>query len=408
MQETPDNMSPAVKVVWQNYLDTLEWVRGFIYSREFSDQEVVRRQANQFLMQMQAASYQWIMAPRVEYPRFYRNIYEPMVWSFGFPSPDYGYRWAFVDGSQSYRIRGQCGDYNFLDIQLQPLFGSLPDEEFVKLPTSFYPLDKMQVDADGSFEIIASPNPHDGNWIKLDPAQDRMALFVRECFTDWGRARPSQLRIEPLAPAAKPMLWSEDHFIKRVEHAARFVKFIVKNWVSFAFDMSFANQNRQPNVFATQNVPGNSGVNSAAVYHNMVFQLQPDEALIIESDVPSSQYWSFSLSDRYTQLADFTYHQSSLNNDQAHIDSDGKFRAVLSVQDPGIANWIDPVDTASLGLMQFRQFFQQQAVGLPVVTKVAISEVADHLPSDTPRVSPEQRARQLHERSWQVLSLYSY
>lgn len=409
MVNPTSGMSPAAQRAWQTYTDALEWIREFIYSREFSDRDVVRRQANQFLMQMQAASYQWVMAPRVDYPRFYRNLYEPMVWNFGFPSPDYGYRWAFVDGSQTYRIQGKRGHYSFFDIQVQPLFGSLPDEEFVKLPTSFYSLDQMDVDADGRFEIIASPDPHDGNWIKLDPKQDRIALFVRECFSDWASARPSFLRIERL-DTQQPgnLLFSEAAFVKRLEHAARFVKFIVKNWVGYAFDMSFANQERIVNRFATQNVPANSGVNSSATYHNMVFDIGAHEALIIESDVPTSQYWSFAISDRYTQVVDFMYHQSSLNGHQAHIDSDGKFRAVLSQMDPGIANWLDPVDTASLGLMQFRQFFQNKAVGIPKVTSVEITEVDRLLPKDTPRVSPEQRHQQLAKRATDLLSLYSY
>ncbi len=406
---TDTQMTPAAKAAWGSYLEALEWIREFIFTREFADRPLVKEQGNQFLMQMQAAAYQWIIAPRVDYPRFYRSIYEPMVWNFGLPSPDYGYRWAFVDGSQTYKIWGKLGKYCFLDIQLQPLFGSVEEAEFMKLPTSFYPFDKMEIEADGSFEIVASPDYHPGNWIQTDPAQDRMALFVRECFNDWENERPSLLRIERVGVSPpRPIQWDEAEFIKNVGHAARFVKFIVKNWIGFAFDLSYKNQGRTFNSFATQVVPANSGVNTAAVYHNMVFSLEPDEALIIESEVPTSTYWSFCLCDRYTQLADFTYHQSSLNGHQARIGSDGKFRAVLSQKDPGVPNWLDPVDTAPLGLMQFRQFFQESAVGLPSVRKVKVEEVRRNLPSDTPSISPEERARQLKDRSWSVLSLYGY
>ena len=84
--------------------------------------EVVE-QANHFLMQIQAASYSWVMAPRVDYPRFYLGLLEPLVWNWALPCPDFRYRWAFVDGAQTYRIRGKRGDARFLDIQLMPALG---------------------------------------------------------------------------------------------------------------------------------------------------------------------------------------------------------------------------------------------------------------------------------------------
>ena len=38
---------------------------------------------------------------------------------------------------------------------------------------------------------------------------------------------------------------------------------------------------------------------------------------------------------------DYANYQSSLNNVQAAIDSDGKVRYVIAHQDPGIQNWLD-------------------------------------------------------------------
>jgi hypothetical protein len=401
-------MSPAVERAWRSYLEALEWARKFIYTRELCDRPQVREAANHFLMQVQAVAYDWVMAPRVDYPRFYLGLFEPMVWNWALPSPDFRYRWAFVDGTQTYRIWGQRGDARFLDIQLLPSIGSVEKEAFRKLPTTSYPLDQMQRDSDGRFEIIASPASHDGNWIKLDPAQDRMTLFIREAFYDWANARPSLLRIERVAAAAaRPMRWDEAEMVKHIEQAARFVKYIVEDWGVAAFDVTFKNQDRTPNAFVWQNAPSNSGTNPAARYSNMIYDIGPDEALIIEWDAPTSKYWSFCIADRFLQLADFTYHQSSLNGHQACRDGDGKFRAVLARRDPGVPNWLDPVDN-SLGIVQFRQFFQEVAVDLPRVIGVPVDRIRDHLPSDTPHVSPEQRTQQLRDRSWAVLAMYGY
>lgn len=404
-----DHMSPAVRDAWRAYLDAIEVVREFIYSREYAELPTVRQQATQFLMQMQAVSYQWIIAPQVDYPRFYRYLHEPMSWNWGFPSPDYGYRWGFVDGRQTYRISGKRSDCVFLDIQVQPLFGIVEDAEFVKLPTKSYLVDDMQMDADGSFEIIASPEPHPGNWIQLDPNQHVMMLFVRETFYDWGKARPSSMWIERVSDTpARPMLNDEPALIAKLEHAARFVKFIVRAWVTAGFDRSLAAQDRQFNRFAMQHIPANAGGNPLAVYHNMIFSLKDDEALIIEVNAPTSRYWSFSIANRYIQLIDYVYHQSSLNGHQARQDADGKYRFVLSKDDIGAPNWLDPLDAAELGMMQFRQFYQEQAVDLPKVTSVRSQDAFAALPAGTIFISPAERQAQLAQRSRDVLAIYGY
>ena len=50
-----------------------------------------------------------------------------------------------------------------------------------------------------------------------------------------------------------------------------------------------------------------------------------------------------SADDRFCTV-DWVNRQSSLNDAQAHIDSDGRFRAVISQQDPGVPNWLDKGD----------------------------------------------------------------
>jgi hypothetical protein len=402
-------MSPAVERAWRNYLDALEWARRFIFTRDLSDHERVRRAGNQFLMQVQAVTYYWVMAPRVDYPRLYLNLFEPMVWNWAQPSADFRYRWGFIDGAQTYRIWGKRSNSRFLDIQLQPSIGSVDYEAFGKLPTVPYPIDHMQLGADGSFEIIASPDPHEGNWIKLDPTQDRVTLFVREAFYDWANERPSFMRIERVAlTPPRPMQWDETEIVKHLDQAARFVKFIIDDWGTAGFDVTYKDQGRKWNHFVWLHPAKNAGTNAAAIYSDMVYDLGADEALIIESEKPASQYWSFCIADRYLQLSDFTYHQSSLNGHQAHIDSDGKFRAVLTQKDPGVPNWLDPVESVPYGFIQLRQYFQEQAVDLPRVTKVSFQDIRTSLPADTPHVSTAERARQLRDRSWAVLAMYGY
>jgi hypothetical protein len=406
----PTNMSPAFEDAWRKYLAVLEETRRFIFTREFSDRPQIRQEANEFLMQAQAQAYNWILAPRVDYPRFYVNtIFEPMVGTWALPCPDFRYRFAAIDGAQTYRIWGKRTNTRFLDLQLQPLNGSLPYEEFKKLPTFPYPVDAMHLEPDGSFEIIASPDHHDGNWIKLDPSQDRMMFLVREAFYDWANERPSLLRIERVADTPPASIeWGEAELIKRMEQAGRFLQYMVDDWSLGVFDRTLTFSNGQKNIFVWPQYAVNSGSNHAARYYSMVYDIGPDEALIIETDAPTSKFWNFCQADRYLRTTDYTYHQSSLNGHQARIDGDGKFRAVLTQKDPGVPNWLDPVDIAPLGFVLMRQYFQDTPVGLPSVRKVRFDEIRQNLPADTPAVAPAERARQLRDRSWAMLALYGY
>ena len=64
--------------------------------------------------------------------------------------------------------------------------------------------------------------------------------------------------------------------------------------------------------------------------------------MILELTPPPCRLWGLSLCDRYWQSIDFAARQSSLNSCQATLTDDGRFVGVISHDDPGVANWLDP------------------------------------------------------------------
>ncbi len=83
--------------------------------------------------------------------------------------------------------------------------------------------------------------------------------------------------------------------------------------------------------------------------------------------------------------------QSSLNDAQAHIDADGWFRAVISQLDPGVPNWLDKADYP-WGIIQMRLYLANDYPE-PTIKKVPVADVREHLPADTPVVTPDERQR---------------
>jgi hypothetical protein len=133
------------------------------------------------------------------------------------------------------------------------------------------------------------------------------------------------------------------------------------------------------------------------IYWECVFDLSEDEALIIETDLPKvRKYWNIQVADAVWNQVEMVYRQSSLNGHQAKIDPDGKFRAVVSASDPGVANWLDT--GGSLNGMLIGRWYACDTHPTPQLTRVKLSELSSRLPPDIPRVTADERKEALRIR----------
>ena len=83
-------------------------------------------------------------------------------------------------------------------------------------------------------------------------------------------------------------------------------------------------------------------------------EVDDDEALVIETELPKRcRYWQLLVADDRFSTIDWVNRQSSLNDSQARVDSDGRLRAVISRRDPGVPNWLDKADVP-WGVIQMR------------------------------------------------------
>jgi hypothetical protein len=142
---------------------------------------------------------------------------------------------------------------------------------------------------------------------------------------------------------------------------------------------------------------GASGAMPLQHYHEGVFQLADDEALLGVARLPADvAYVSWSLTDRKLGTLHWTHAQTSLNRAQADVDADGVLRVVVSKADPGIANWMDTTGYRS-GVLQCREI---GSVEVPEITArvVRLASLDDLLPDGTKRVNADERAAALDQR----------
>ena len=72
-----------------------------------------------------------------------------------------------------------------------------------------------------------------------------------------------------------------------------------------------------------------------------LWELGPDEALLVEATPPKCDYWNFQLGNIWAESLDSRFRRVHVNNHTAELRDDGSFRLVVAHENPGVPNWID-------------------------------------------------------------------
>jgi hypothetical protein len=309
------------------------------------------------------------------------------------PNPDDIYLYCPIRDDLSYRLSGNRGTVKMLLINTQ---GALPGlaGEVDYTGARYADIDdrSLALDSNGDFELLISrerPAGHSGNWLPIKPGAT--ALMTRFRSYDWGGEVDPSMSIECLDPVGPKPRLSPAEIIERVRQMAAMPVAATK--------MFYAMQNQVKadvgtNVFQPQKL---GGALSRQFYIPAVFEFAQNEALIIETELPASRYyWNFQLNDPYFNAVEYVYRLSSTNGHFARISSDGKFRAVLALTDPGVPNWLD-----TAGFLQgtiYGRWYDCDSCPTPTLKRVKLAELRNYLPADTPVVSADERAEELRAR----------
>jgi Protein of unknown function (DUF1214) len=361
--------------------------------------------ADRWLLQSQAAAHNLVLAPDPRRPRFLvHSVFEPNVYSWLLPNPDFLYRYAFLDGRGSYRIEGVRRNAHFVDAQMISGFWGDPKMRMMES----YNFDALGIAAGAQVAIHVGPEPPEqpGPWIRTDPDAERNTLIVREAFYDWGREQRSSLRIEAIAPyrlAVESQAPGEAELAHRLDAALRMIRFCHDTFSGrlTANVVEAVGTNRFLLLDTSRN---EDAANPVAGYVPVVFELDPGESLVIEFEIPRASYWGLQLGDLWWQAADYVDHQSSLNGRQVEADRDGRARVVVGADDPGVANWLDTTGL-SRGVVLLRWYLADRHP-VPEVKRIRTSELAEALPPETVRVDRDERSRRLAARREAVLLRY--
>ena len=301
---------------------------------------------------------------------------------------------------------------------------------------------QIEVEQDGSFEILLAPERpagHTGNFIAThrrvsipnpdDPegSQDRYASHVsgRQLFYDWEREDPVSLSLTQLgAEGTSPAAHTPAEAAASLRRCGALVRGQMHFWNQFYTILleTYGKREGGHGTTAERFMPRNSfnqpnaasgatgGGQSSNIYAGGVYELGPDEALIVENHIPvPAEYIGFHLSSLWGESHDFANHQSSLNGHQVEPDEDGVIRYVVAHRDPGVANWLDTTGHPE-GYLTPRWTYSEipPPERWPSVsaTKVRFDQIRQHLPESTREVTARERQDRIRVRQEHVKRRY--
>lgn len=249
---------------------------------------------------------------------------------------------------------------------------------------------ELQVNADGSFVLTIDRRPAEGRANHLQITEGALMLAVRDSHSDW-RQQPTALTIRAVAgPAAAPA----PAYDELVEAAATGLVDFVEFWLGFK--QTFWNTPPFNELVGPLGRAGGWGFQAGGR-----FAIDIDHALVVTTTDGGAAYTGFQVSDAWTISPTPLFATTSRNRAQAQPNPDGSYTYVVSLTDPGIANWIDTAGLHEGWLMLRWQNLPPACDGkelLRSVDYVALDELESVLPTGTPRMDLQGRAAEIRAR----------
>lgn len=338
------DLTPRSAAAFATLLDLLREVgeTHFSMQRGVIDQTTAA-EGYRFLLHLLAAAGEHQLDGDPERPLFTRVV-TPTRKVLG-DNPDALYYWTRIDGRRSYRVRGAIDGAVYTSFTVH---GVDPGGGSMERVISDVNDRQLSIDADGRYELILSPEPHDGNWIRTEA--DATSVITRHYFEEpisiaADPLAAIRLRIDPLEPAAPPPPWSDAAMAERLEAVARHVRANTLGMPAPGQGPELPFVSRVPNVLPRPTSFRGAGIETLGAvdihYAMAPFLLQPDQALVMEGRLPPCGFANVVLWNMHMQTMEYRAHRTSLNRAQMLRGADESFRVVVAHRDPGEPNWLD-------------------------------------------------------------------
>ncbi len=271
----------------------------------------------------------------------------------GADNPDNRYESASINPVYDYKLSGTRGTVDYLGI------GTVNNRYSIDgtmETTGYIDAREMQINDDGSFELILSQQPHDGNWLPMSDKTN--SVNVRQTFQDRKNEIAADLHLERIgASDDRPAPLTAEALDRGLQGAARFVTRTAKLFEDWAESFLPINNQLPP---ADQAYCQLLGGDPNIYYFHSAWELADDEVFVIDAKtIPECQTWNFQLDNWWMESLDYRFHTIHVNKHTAHYNDDGSVQVVISHTDPGHPNWIETAGH-NMGTMCWRWIGAQE------------------------------------------------
>lgn len=390
-----------MRAAWESFCDSLKDAGLAAFKDASPASPLQRADAFRFLTQNLGQAFD--LALETKDPAF------PQIHPFVTPTrklggdvADFTYRQAWIEGNHTYRITGRKGTARWLNITVQgPRPATIPGTDWPSLHEPFGDIPecnilgtRIEADSDGTFELFIGGPERKGNW--LPTTSESRKLFIREAFDAWEET-PTTMTIERVGMDSPRPLPTPATMTQAMEWAGDFVTRLMRDWP----EHSWRTSRGVCDPHALNTFPADKTANDASdirrgrMAAHMVWQLAPEEALIVEMDAHPG-FWIFGMGGAFVGSMDFLHRPVSYTPARTRIDRDGVVRLVLAHDDPGVHNWLDTQGFRA-GNLTYRNLLTQDAANFRTQV-VPRDRILAHLPADTAMVSTAEREDMRLER----------
>ena len=280
-------------------------------------------------------------------------------------NPDFQYWVADVRPDRRYRVHGRRGDATFVSLTAYEASGIVDASAAARLDS-----DALHFDAEGRFSVtLSAERPASGDWLRLP---DRVSsVWVRQFHEDARNDALGSCAIEALDGGPPPPFIEPDRFAR---HLARLGPALAR--VAAAFGAVEAEERPRANqVRHWSEMQGGAAFTEPGIHYlRGAWELEPDQALVLEGEAVPCRYWNVLLYSRFLNSLDYRHRSVSLTGSRIPL-RDGRYRLVLAARDPGVPGWLD-TESRRFGLFVLRWLRPERPLALPGLRVMRWDEVA--------------------------------
>lgn len=354
----------AAAQAWRELIVSMEAAGAKVFAS--TDDPLQRLDGLQYLSQLLSASLEMKLAKGSQAEPVFTNWMGSFRKFLG-DSPDAVYHTAEISAQYSYEITGNIADAQYLGFMLYGKGLTGWNRAAANISNETLTLDK-----NGNFTIVLSKKKPDRDYIDWLPLEDDIhMLMVRQYFHGRIGKQEASFGIRNLT-SVEYNTPSDAAVAVAMQNATTFFNETLDGTIALIKMISANPNNPEPPKSYSQDFSGIFYPTFDNQYLGSWYKIEHDEALIIEGDVPDAPYWSVSLQNRWLQSLDYQQYQVTLNNHQIKT-TNGRYRIIVSHQNPGTGNWIDTAGNRE-GLLSIRYQLSKDAT-VPEQRLVKFSEL---------------------------------